>query len=126
MAEPIIPTPQDSQLLLQDTTTKTAAYNTPSVDLGAGFSPGGLGKPAAAVVHVTAVDTADGNESYAFVLQESADNVTFTAAGAAAGVTAPGAHAVRGWLTRRYARVALTVGGTTPSVTFKSYLNPLP
>ena len=126
MADPIIPTPQDSQLLLQDTTTKTASFNSPSVDLGAGFSPGGLGKPVAAVVQVTALDTADGNETYTFVLQESTDNVSFAPAGASVTVNSIGAHAIRGWLTKRYARVALTVGGTTPSVTFKTFLNPLP
>ena len=126
MPDPIIPTPQDSQLLLQDTTTKTASYSTPAVDLGPGFSPGGLGRPAAAIVHATAVDTADGNETYTAVLQDSTDNVTFFAAGAPTGLSAAGAHAVRGWVTRRYARVALTVAGTTPSITFKAWLNPLP
>jgi hypothetical protein len=126
MADPVIPTPQDAQLLLQDTTTKTAAFNTPAVDFGAGFLPGGLGKPVAAVVQVTALDLVDGNESYTFTLQESSDNVSFTAAGAPATATAIGAVAVRGWATKRYLRVALTVGGTTPSVTFKTFLNPLP
>jgi len=125
MADPIIPTPQDTQLLLQDTTTKTAAFNTNAVDLGAGFNPGGLGRPAAAVVSVTAMDVGDGNESYTFTLQESSDNVSFSAAGASVAAN-PGAVAVRGWLTKRYARLALTVSGTTPSITFKSYLNPLP
>ena len=126
MADPIVPTPQDAQLLFQDTTTKTASFNSPSVDLGAGFSPGGLGKPAAAVVQVTAVDTADGNESYSFTLQESSDNSIFRSAGAGAIVNAVGAHAVRGWATKRYIRLALAVSGTTPSVTFKAWLNPLP
>lgn len=126
MPDPIIPAPQDSQLLLQDTTTKTAAFNTPALDFGAGFAPGGVGKPVAAVLQVTALDTADSNETYTFTLQESADNVTFAAAGAATPIGAIGAHAVRGWLTKRYARLALTVTGTTPSVTFKAYLNPLP
>jgi hypothetical protein len=126
MADPVVHTPQDAQFLLTDTTTKTAGFNTNAVDLGAGFNPGGLGRPAAAVVSVTAVDVADGNESYTFTLQESSDNVTFTAAGAATAATAAGALAVRGWLTKRYARLALAVSGTTPSITFKSYLNPLP
>jgi hypothetical protein len=126
MADPIIPTPQDAQLLLQDTTTKTASFNTPSIDLGAGFAPGGAGKPACAVVHVSAIDIVDGNESYSFILQDSSDNVSFFSAGAASAVGAAGAHVLRGWLTRRYARVALTAAGTTPSVTFKAWLNPLP
>jgi hypothetical protein len=126
MADPIAPTPQDAQLLLQDTTTKTASFNTPPVDLGAGFAPGGAGKPVCAVVHVSAADVADGNESYSFSLQDSSDNVTFFAAGAPSAASVTGAHVVRGWLTRRYVRVALTVAGTTPSVTFKAWLNPLP
>src|SRR5439155_18325157 len=64
MADPIIPTPQDTQFLIQDTTTKTAAFNTPAADFGSGFSPGGLGKPVAGVVQVTVLDLADGNETY--------------------------------------------------------------
>jgi hypothetical protein len=126
MADPIIPTPQDAQLLVQDTTTKTSSFNTPALDFGAGFSPGGLGKPVAGVVQATAVDTADGNEAYTFVLQESGDNVTFAPAGASASVPSAGTVAVRGWLTKRDARLALTVSGTTPSITFKAWLNPLP
>lgn len=126
MADSIIPTPQDTQLLLQDSTTKSAAYNTPALDLGAGFAPGGLGLSVAAVVQVTALDTADGNETYNLVLQDSADNATFAPAGAATSVTAVGATAVKGRVTRRFVRLALTVGGTTPAITFKAWLNPLP
>ena len=126
MADPIIPTPQDAQLLLQDTTTKTASYNTPGLDLGAGYAPGGLGQAVAAVIHVSALDAADGNESYSFVLQESADTATFTPAGAATAVTAAGVAAAKGRITKRYVRLALTAGGTSPSITFKAWLNPLP
>ena len=126
MPDPTIPTPQDAQLLIQETTTKTGNYNTAGLDLGAGFAPGGPGVPAVAVVQVTALDTADGNETYSFALQESADNAAFTPAGAAAAVTATGVALARGYLTKRYARLALTVGGTTPAVTFKAWLNPLP
>src|SRR5688572_1015764 len=96
---PTLPTPQDESLLMQDTTTKTANFQTAGLDLGSGFAPGGLGKPAAAVVHVTALDLASANETYAFTLEESADDVTFAAAGASASATATGAVAVRGWIT---------------------------
>jgi hypothetical protein len=126
MPSPTIPTPQDAGLLMQDTTTKTAVYQTPGLDLGSGFVPGGLGKPAAAIVHVTALDLADGNETYSVVLQESSDNVTFTVAGASLAVTAVGVAAVKGWLTKRYVRLSFTIVGTTPSITFKAWLNPLP
>jgi hypothetical protein len=125
MPNPTIPTPQDAGLLLQDTTTKTATYQTPGLDLGSGFAPGGLGLPAAAVVNVTAADVGDGNELYTFVLQESADNVSFAAAGATVSATAAGVIAVKGWVTKRYVRLSLTVTGTTPSITFKAWLNPL-
>ena len=121
-----LPTPQDAHLLMQDTTTKTANYSTPGLDLGSGFAPGGLGTPVAAVVNVTARDGTSGNETYTLTLEESDDNATFTAAGATAAVTANGAAAVRGWLTKRYVRLSLVVGGTTPSITFKAWLNPLP
>ena len=121
-----VPTPQDAALLMQATTTKTANYNTTGLDLGAGFSPGGLGQPAAAVVNVTSRDTTSGNETYAFTLEESDDNSTFTPAGASTSVTANGAIAVRGWITKQYARLTLVVGGTTPSITFKAWLNPAP
>ena len=120
-----LPTPQDASLLMQDTTTKTANFNTAGLDLGSGFAPGGLGTPVAGVVSVTALDLASGNETYALTLEESSDNVTFTAAGAAQVVTATGAVAVRGWLVKRYARLSLVVGGTSPSITFKAWLNPL-
>jgi hypothetical protein len=126
MSDPVIPTVQDTQLLLQDTTTKTAAYNTPAFDLGAGYAPGGLGQPLAAVVKASALDLADGNETYTFTLQESADGSTFTAAGAQAAVTAIGTAAVKGRVKSRYVRLALVTGGTTPSITFKAWLNPLP
>ena len=126
MPDPIIPTPQDTRLLIQDTTTKTATFNTPGLDLGAGFAPGGLGLPVGAVVQVTASDIADGNESYNFVLQESADNVTFVPASPSVSAGGVATYAVRGRVSRRYVRLALTVAGTTPSITFKAWLNPLP
>jgi hypothetical protein len=94
--------------------------------LSAGFSPGGLGLAVGGVVQVTAADLADGNETYSFVLQESSDNVTFSAASAAVSTGAAGTYPVRGRVTKRFVRLALTVGGTTPSVTFKAWLNPLP
>lgn len=126
MPNPTIPTPQDAALLMQDTTTKTSSYQTPGLDLGSGFAPGGLGKPMAAIVNVTALDLTDGNETYTLVLQESSDNSTFTNVGVTTTVTAVGVTAVKGWVTKRYVRLSATTVGTTPSITFKAWLNPLP
>src|SRR5688500_3993197 len=120
-----LPTPQDSALVLHDGTTKTANYQTPGLDLGSGFAPGGLGKPVAAIVNVTALDLSSGSETYTFTLEGSANSSSFTALGLTSPVTAGGAVAVRGWVTQRYVRLSLVVGGTTPSITFKAWLNPL-
>ncbi len=124
MPNPTIPTPQDSGLLMQDTTTKTASYLTPGLDLGSGFAPGGLGLPAAAVVLVSAADVTEGNEVYSLVLQESSDNVSFSPVGSSVAATF-GVVPVKGWITKRYVRISLTIAGTTPSITFKAWLNPL-
>ena len=126
MSDPIIPTPQDTQLLLQDTVTKTASFNSAGKDLGSGYAPGGLGQPVAAVVQVSAKDTADGNETYVFVLQESEDNVSYRAAGASVQAVATGTVVAKGHVSFRFVRLALTAGGTTPSITYKAWLNPLP
>ena len=123
---PTIPTPQDSRLLMQDTVTKTASYNTPALDLGAGYAPGGPGQGVSAVLAVVSRDISSGDETYGFVLQESPDNVTFSPAGAAASVTAAGVMLARGVIRTRFVRLALSVAGTTPSIVFKAWLNPLP
>lgn len=121
-----IPTPQDENLLLQDTVTKTATFNSAGLDLGAGFAPGGLGMPVAGVVDVSAIDRGTGDETYTFKLQESDDNASFADCGVAtASLTATGVVACKGFLTKRYARLVLTAGGTTPSITYKAWLNTL-
>ena len=76
---------------LESSATKTATFNGTSFDQGSGFAPGGIGMPVAAVVNVSALDTADGNETYSAQLEESSDNSTFTAAGPAVSITATGA-----------------------------------
>lgn len=126
MADPIIPTPQDAALLLQDTLARTSSYNTAALDLGQGYAPGGVGRPVSAVVQVTALDTSSGDESYKFTLQQSADNVTFAAIGADTSAAATGVLIVKGHVTQRFVRAALVIAGTTPTITFKAWLNPLP
>jgi hypothetical protein len=120
-----LPTPQDAGLLLQDTASKTSNYSTTAFDLGAGFAPGGLGKPVAAIVSVGTIDFSSGNETYSFTLEGSDNNVSFTPIGLATSITAAGVVPVRGWITQRFVRLSLVVGGTTPSISFKAWLNPL-
>jgi hypothetical protein len=121
-----IPTPQDQSLALQTTVTKTANFSSAALDLGAGFAPGGTGMPSVAVVLVSALDLSSGDETYTFVVEDSADNVTFAPVGASQLATAVGAITVSARLTRRFVRLKLTVSGTSPSITYKAWLNPLP
>lgn len=121
-----VPTPQDSRLLLQNTVTKTANFSSTAIDLGQGYAPGGPGQRMAAVIAVVTRDVGDENETYSFTLQESDDNATFTPCGAAVAISSNGVTLARGVVAKRYVRLVLTVGGTTPSITYKAWLNPLP
>ena len=135
MAEPLVPTPQDEQLRLDAApgaaaTTQTASTNSPGLDLGAGFAPGGIGQPMAGIVNVTACDRANSDETYNLLLQESSDNASWSNCSAAIAVTVAGAVATLGVyvlkavVSKRYVRLSTTIGGTTPSITFKAWLNP--
>lgn len=122
-----IPTPQDDSLLLQDTVTKTATFNSAGLDLGTGFTPGGRGQQACAVIDVSAIDRTSGDETYTFKLQQSSDNSTFADCGVAcASLTATGVIAVDGIISQEYVRLVMTAGGTTPSITYKAWLNFIP
>lgn len=120
-----VPTPQDESSRLEAAITKTADFDGTAYDHGSGFTPGGIGMPVAAVTKITALDATDTNETYKFVLQESADNVTYTDAGPIITVTAVGIVSIPGFISQRYNRLKLDVGGTTPSITYESWLNPL-
>ncbi len=87
MSSSTVPTPQDARLVLQETVTKTANFNSIAHNMGAGYDPGAVGQRLSALVAVVTRDVADGNESYAYTLQESADNATFAACGATTSVS---------------------------------------
>lgn len=129
MAEPLIPTPQDEQLVLQAAGTLTTTGNGAALDLGAGFAPGGGGQPMQAIVPVTALTTGGAApESYKFKLQDSADNVTYRDASPEITLAAQAdktTHVLGAFVRARYVRLARTVAGTAPSITLgKCYLNP--
>lgn len=126
MAEPTVPGPQDEQLVLQATATQTASANSAALDMGSGYAPGGVGQPVAAVIQVTAIDRVTGDETYNFKLQESSDNSAWTDISPNVATTVVGVIVAKGILTKRYVRLATTLAGTTPSVTYKAYLNPRP
>jgi hypothetical protein len=126
-----IPGPPDAELALQASVTKTADFSGAWLDLGQGFAPGGLGMPVAGVVNVTALDKTDTDETYAFKLQQAADDGTGAAdaatvedIGAAVSATEVGIVLAKGFVTQRFVRLVLDVGGTTPSITYTGQLNP--
>src|SRR3989442_11893992 len=100
--------------------TKTASFNGAALDLGAGYAPV-PSQPVQFSVPVSAADFTSTDETYKLELEESADNSTWTKAGAAVSVLAGDVGAaviVEGLVATRYVRYALTIGGTTPSITY--------
>lgn len=119
-----IPGPIDEGLRMESSITKTATYNGTAFDQGSGYAPGGPGQACAAVIKVSARDTADANETYTFKVQESADNSTWTDASPAITCSATGVMAVPAFISQRYQRLTATLGGTTPSITYEAWLVP--
>lgn len=126
-----VPTPQDEAMRLEAAATnKVASFNGTAKDLGVGFLAGGVGRAMAAVINPSAIDRLQSDETYIFVLQESADNITFTDCGPAVPVDVNGAlatvatYTVPGFVTQRYVRLKVTIAGTTPSITYEAWLNP--
>lgn len=129
MADPTIIGPQDSQLALQASVTKTATFNSTGLDLGSGFAPAGGGMPMQAIVNYSAGDFTTGDETYTFKIQDSPDNSAWTdrSPGVAAPVTvaAPaGAITIPCSIQQRYVRLVNTIAGTTPTITYSAYLQP--
>lgn len=129
MNQAYIPGPIDAVLAMEGTgVTRTADYVGASLDMGIGFAPGGIGQPVAAVIEIAALDFTTTDETYKFVLEESSDNSSFTACGPIITVGAAGAltfASIPGFLSKRYVRANLDVGGTTPSISYKATLVPL-
>ncbi len=124
-----IPGPMDANQELQESTTKAADFSGTWLDLGEGYAPGGLGLPAAAVIDVTARDFTTTDETYSFTLEETdpdangdPDATKIRAIGVAAAVTDTGLALAKGLITGRFVRLSLDVGGTSPSITYSSYL----
>jgi hypothetical protein len=128
----------DALLLLSDAQAVTAdAYSTNTIDLG-GSSPArgiGAGEPMAVVVTVdVAADATTGDETYSFLLVQSANadlsahDTLSTITVAAANLTAGQKVVIPvppGSVTKRYVGVRYDVGGTTPSITCTAFLQPM-
>lgn len=125
--------PMDEAGRIETALTKTATFvGTTLVYPNASFSPGGIGLPMAAFVEPSAVDIADGNEAYAFKLQESTDGgTTWQDTGPSVSVDVTSAAtklkplAVPGFISYGTLRVTCTISGTTPSITYDAWVKPI-
>lgn len=118
-----IPAHLDELLRLDNSATRTTNTNGTARNLGGTY--GGSGKPMNAVVRYSAADRADTNETYAFVVQESVDNSTWVTITPSVTVTgAAGTVSIPAVITGPFVRVNLAVGGTTPSITYETFLTP--
>lgn len=122
----VVPCIIDTALHIEDAVTKTASYAGAVLDLRQGFAPQGIGQPVSAVVNVTALDIASGDETYTFTLQEcDTSGGTFVNCGiplvlTAAAVSVIGSYPVYGLVSKRFVKVNLVAGGTTPSITYST------
>jgi hypothetical protein len=129
MAEPAVIGPQDAQLALQASVTKTATFNSTGLDLGSGFAPAGGGMP---MIRRRAVQRrrlhhrrrdlhvqAPGLPGQLDLDGPQPGGVVGRVASGASGVLTVGA-----FIQQRYVRLVMTAAGTTPSITYQGYLNP--
>lgn len=128
MADPRVMGPIDTTLPLQAAAvTKTASFNGAGLDMGSGFAPP-AGMPVQSTIPISAADFASADETYDFEVEDSPDNATFTKRGAKGRVVAGDVGrsvTIDGVIFQRYVRYALTVAGTTPSITYgPAYLVP--
>lgn len=114
----------------QDLTATAASSNI--IDLGGDWDQG-VGEPLGVVIDVTtAADATTGDETYQFDIQTD-DNSSFSSAATIARRIIAAASLVAGARfviplpndNERYIRVYYTLGGTTPTVSVKAYLQPL-
>ncbi len=124
----------DAQNLFSDDQALTAtAVSTNVIDLGIDRNVG-IGEPMAAVVTLSvAADDADADETYVVTL-ETDDNSSFSSATVIATATIlKGAEAGSKVVlmvpadetAERYLRINYTLGGTSPSMTVKTFLQPV-
>ena len=124
-------TTADADLELYSGGTISVNTNHSTIDLGATF---GVTVAPQVGCYITAIDSTTGDEGYTWTLHQSDDNFaadddtigTKTIQSAAAGDLAEVPSAVVCFttdsITKRYIRLVITVAGTTPSVTYSSYL----
>lgn len=104
--------------------TKTADFNGTALDLGAGYTPSPM-QPMGLDMLVSALDLASTDETYEFHIEQSHDNSTWAATGCRFTVTATGRVQMIFGCARRYLRLRLDVGGTTPSITYLPSFGPV-
>lgn len=103
-------------------TTKTATFAGTAFNMGAAAPNAGIGQPLAAIIKYSALVAAG---TYVAQLMDSPDGSTWSAIGPAVTIppgVASGKMAIPGFRTQQYVALSLTLGGTSPSITYDAWL----
>ena len=117
-----VPPCDDNLKVVPTPTTYTGSNGAGWYDFGTN-SQVAQGERVTGVIDISAINMVTGDEIYSFVLQESADNVTYTNIGAIGkSPTAVGIMLIDGVRHQEFVRILLTVAGTNPSVTYQAWI----
>lgn len=123
MTDPKFHSIQDELGRLSPVSTITASGNSNVYDNGATWAPNMEGVACSVDLNVSALKTTAGNETYTVKAQESSDGSTWVDISNARTILATGPMTFGIFIKLRYQRIVLTLGGTSPSMTFEAFLN---
>ena len=118
------PGPLDESQQFYDEATLVADTASEAVDLGDGFAPH-PDQVVAVLLHVSALDTEDGDGAYTFKLQSrAAETDDWADVGLTLTVQSTGQVRKVAGIRQRYLRLLPVITETTPSITLSAYLMP--
>jgi hypothetical protein len=130
---------KDTLLMMLAAATLAANTTSPTFDMMFGatanqnvpFNPAAGGAAIQFAIPITSYNFGSANETYSFVINQSADGVTWVPASRVATVAGDGVPPTGGrimlgfFLSQRYLQFVTTVGGTAPSIVLRDcYLEP--
>ena len=118
------PGPVDADQAFYDGDTLVANTASTVIDLGGGFTPH-PDVPMAVLLHVTALDTDDGDGAYTFKVQtRAASTDDWADTGLVITVSSTGQVRKVVGIRQRYVRLLPVITETTPSITLSAWLTP--
>ena len=115
----------DDLKVMDNVDTPITATTNYTQDLGLGFG-GSPARPTQIVADIDSLDSTTGDETYTWALQQSIDNFSSdTETLIAAEAMAVGFQSKVVSLTKRYFRIVVTLGGTTPILSGRAWIVPI-